>query len=183
MGKYMDYVILGLLCLNSLTAYDLNKAFKSSISLFYAASLGSIQSALKKLSKKDWISSLNEQQGGRSKRIYSPTENGRKAFNDWLSSSVPIEKVKDPALTRLFFLGLSQDDVPVTVIQNHLNSINADISKIKFLMEKANHSIREIKDPELKRIVKFQYFTLKYGIAFHQFNYDWYSKLLKDELS
>ena len=41
----MENVILGLLIIQSLTLYELNRAFKQGISMFYSASYGSLQVA------------------------------------------------------------------------------------------------------------------------------------------
>ncbi len=49
----MENVVLGLLIIQSLTLYDLNRAFKQGISLFYSASFGSLQIAVKNCLTRD----------------------------------------------------------------------------------------------------------------------------------
>ena len=49
----MEYVILGLLMLQPNSVYGIRKAFEQGISMFYSASLGSIQTAVKRLEDKD----------------------------------------------------------------------------------------------------------------------------------
>ena len=101
----MEFVILGLLALRGRTIYEIKKALAETISLFYSASFGSITSAVNKLLEKGWISVSELTEKGRHKRIYALTADGRTAFEGWLASPIPQEKVKDPALTRLFFMG------------------------------------------------------------------------------
>jgi len=50
----MENVILGLLMIQSLTLYELNQSFKQGISMFYSASFGSLQAAVKSLLSKGW---------------------------------------------------------------------------------------------------------------------------------
>lgn len=51
----MRFVILGLLLSGPLSLYDVHKHFTGSISLFYAASFGSIQRALKQAHAEGWV--------------------------------------------------------------------------------------------------------------------------------
>ena len=101
----MEFVILGLLLLKPRTLYELNKTLAEKISLFYSASFGSISSAINKLLEKGWIELREHIERGRNKKIYTITAAGQSAFHDWLNSAIAPEKVKEPALTRLFFLG------------------------------------------------------------------------------
>ena len=61
----MGNVILGLLMLSPMTLYELNKQFEAGVSLFYAASLGSIRSAVLGLLDKELVSITESVDNGR----------------------------------------------------------------------------------------------------------------------
>lgn len=103
----MEFVILGLLALRAMTVYEINKALSRGVSLFYCASFGSVNAAISKMLAKGWINGQEVIENGRNKRVFHLTPTGQRAFQDWLVSEIEAEKVKDPALTRLYFLGFS----------------------------------------------------------------------------
>ena len=105
----MGNVILGLLLLGPQTLYSLNKQFEQGISLFYRASYGSLQSALKSLLAKGHVTFVEGIEGGRNKKIYSITDAGRAAFFDWMGAPVASGDLEVLALSKLFFLGLLDD--------------------------------------------------------------------------
>ncbi len=94
----MEFVILGLLALRAMTVYEINKALKRGVSLFYSASFGSINAAIGRLLEKGWIFSDEKVENGRNKKIFHLMPAGREAFLDWLNSDIETEKVKDPGL-------------------------------------------------------------------------------------
>src|SRR5512139_1502134 len=102
----MEHVVLGLLMIQSLTIYGLNRAFKQGISLFYSASYGSLQTAVKNLLGKGWIVFEERVDHGRNKKVYSITEQGRRAFYEWMLEEIPANKLEVTALSKVFFLGL-----------------------------------------------------------------------------
>ncbi|HEU4324182.1 MAG TPA: PadR family transcriptional regulator [Roseiflexaceae bacterium] len=171
----MEYVILGLLMLREQSMYELNKALEETISLFYSASFGSISSALARLSEKGWIVAREQVEQGRNKKLYAPTPAGEAAFEEWLGSQIPGEKVKDPALTRLFFLGFLPPQGRVAVIEAHLASLEAQHASLELLERQAEAA--EI--PEARREqATFQRLTLRYGREYYAFSIGWYKQLL-----
>ena len=136
----MENVVLGLLIIQSLTLYELNQAFKQGISMFYSASYGSLQIAVKNLLSKGMIVFEEKVEKGRNKKIYSITENGRDAFFRWMFAEVPPNKLEVTALSKVFFLGL----IPgidqrkqivleilnkIELVQGELNEMNEEISR------------------------------------------------------
>ncbi len=98
-------VLLGFLMHQSMTGYDLKKAFSNSFSYFSGFSYGSIYPALKKMENQGLISKRIEiQDGAPNRKIYTITEAGRGAFLESLRTPLPPEWPKESILDEgLFF--------------------------------------------------------------------------------
>ncbi|WP_025025397.1 PadR family transcriptional regulator [Caldalkalibacillus mannanilyticus] len=64
----MEFVILGLLMIRQMSQYDIKKILQQKISPFFSPSLGSIQSALKKLMDNGHIELDEVVEGGRQQK-------------------------------------------------------------------------------------------------------------------
>lgn len=173
----MELIILGLLMTGERTLYELNKALSTNISLFYSASLGSISSALTKLQEKQWAVMRETVERGRNKKLFRITAAGEAAFRDWLASPIPAEKVREPALARLFFLGHLAPDERIAVIERHLSSLAALADTLAQLAEQGATLSAP---PELRDQAAFQWLTLRYGTEYYAFSIDWYRRLLQE---
>lgn len=172
----MEFVILGLLALHAMTVYEINKALERGVSLFYSASFGSINAAIGRLLKKGWVSGQETVENGRNKRIFHLTSAGRQAFQDWLASEIEAEKVKDPALTRLYFLGFSEPQERIRVLEAHIQNLRQVLGRLE-LIHQQNIGLQI--PPEFQTTAKFQLLTLQYGRDFYAFNIRWYEALLE----
>lgn len=172
----MEFVILGLLALRAMTVYELNKALERGVSLFYSASFGSINAAIAKMLEKGWISVQEMVENGRNKKVFHLTPAGKQAFQDWLVAEIEAEKVKDPALTRLYFMGFTAPAERIRVLEAHLVNLRQLLARLDFIQQQAT----ELQiGPELQTVVKFQLLTLQYGRDFYAFNIRWYENLLE----
>lgn len=172
----MEFVILGLLALRAMTVYEINKALERGVSLFYSASFGSINAAIGRLLEKGLISGLEKVENGRNKKIFHLTPSGREAFHDWLNSDIEAEKVKDPGLTRLYFMGLSPAQERIHVLEAHLEKLRRRLDLLSIIHQQS----ADIEAPPgLEDVRRFQMFTLDYGCAFYAFNITWYQNLLE----
>lgn len=107
-GKVMSlqYGILGLLSYAPMNGYNLKKLFTNSINYIWTASLSQIYRELGTLESKGFVSSVIEQQDERpDKKIYTITEDGKKAFIDWLHDfpEVLAAPKRDEFMLRVFF--------------------------------------------------------------------------------
>lgn len=173
----MEFIILGLLMGRERTLYDLNKLLKTNISLFYSASFGSISSALDKLLAKGQVAAREVVERGRNKRIFSITAAGEEAFHGWLASPIPGEKVREPALTRLFFFGYLPPQKRIAAIEQHLAVLEALAATLELLDQQSAEL------PVLagqRDLAAFQRLTLRYGRDYYAFSIAWYRRLLAD---
>ncbi len=171
----MEYVILGLLLLKPRSSYEIKKILEETISLFYSASFGSINSALEKLIAKQAITVEEQIEAGRFKKIYSLTPVGKIAFDQWLASAIPQEKVKEPALTRLFFMGFLTPNERIRLVREHLTSLQIVHAQLNSLLREREQTAV---DQHQQAIADFQWLTLEYGVAYYNFSINWYQQLL-----
>jgi DNA-binding PadR family transcriptional regulator len=172
----MENVILGLLIIHSLTLYELNAAFKQGISMFYSASYGSLQVAVRNLLKKNLIVFEAKVEQGRNKKIYTITEQGRQAFYQWMLAEVPVNKLEVTALSKVYFLGLIDDNEQrkhivqeilskIEQVEGELMGMNAQLSRMDI-------------PPAYQGIFRYQLRTLDYGLNAHRTAREWFEGLL-----
>jgi len=174
----MEYAVLGLLLINAMTIYEINSAFKQSMSLFYSASYGSLQSAVKKLEKKGYVSFVESVENGRNKKTFSITEGGAKAFFDWMQEDIPMSKLEVTALSKLHFLGLVANlDERKKIVKRITTALEAMIDEL----EEYDEEINAYQIPESYQTIFFyQAKTLEYGIMAHKAALEWFKKLLSE---
>lgn len=172
----MEYAVLGLLLIKAMTIYELNSAFRKSMSLFYSASYGSLQSAVKKLEKKGYVAYVESVENGRNKKTFSITEVGARAFFDWMQDDIPKSKLEVTALSKLHFLGLVADlDARKKIVARIMTALEEMITEL----EGYEKEIKGYQIPESYQTIFFyQAKTLEYGIMAHKAALEWFKKLL-----
>lgn len=171
----MEHVILGLLMLSPMTVYELNKAFEKGVSLFYSASLGSIQIALKKLLEKEYVVFNQVSEQGRVKKIYTITPSGRAAFYRWMFEADNQNKLETQLQAKVYFLDLvdnAQDQKEI--IANMITACKARLESLKTLEALENKT--PISD-EMKGLTAHRKTTFEFGVSSCLFMLDWLTKL------
>ena len=151
-------VLLGFLMKESMTGYDLKKAFSISFSFFSGLSYGSIYPALKKMENQGLISKrLEIQDGTPNRKIYTITEAGKGTFLDSLRSPFAFELPKSTFLMRLFFFAYLPPNERRALALKHLDSIE----QIREQLESARAQVEAHAD-------RFQYLCFQFGLRFYQ---------------
>jgi len=83
----LGYAILGLLTQEPRSGYDLRKVFVATPMGLFSDSPGAIYPALGRLERRGWIAAGPAPRGGRRRRVYAPTLDGRAALAEWVSQS------------------------------------------------------------------------------------------------
>jgi DNA-binding PadR family transcriptional regulator len=99
----VTWAVLGLLSRRELSGYDLKTAIDRAIRHFWAASYGQIYPELRRLEERGWITGIDAARGGRSRRVYRITSEGRAALVGWLHGRETRIELRDESLLRLFF--------------------------------------------------------------------------------
>ena len=199
----MDKIILGILMLHRMTAYELRNFIKNNFKSMYSDSLGSIQAALKKLFELEMVSFEELVEKGVNKKRYSITETGQEALIEWIKIPINTSKTKNYDFGKLFFMGYVSKKDQKTLIDKIILSLEEEYEALKKLKESidADEESEEIKNylladieykdriknldkgkeliENIKEISKFTLATLDYGIDVTAFNIEWFKKLKK----
>ncbi len=172
----MENIILGLLLLQSRTIYQLRKRISDGLNLMYSCSTGSIQAAIKKLLKSGYISVNGIVENGKLKKLYSITEEGEAQFNSWINSSIESNAVKNPELSKIYFMGFADRQTRVNSIANYINDLKKLYSDLDKICKEGESMSTRMQGND---ILFYQLQTAEYGRDFMRFNIDWYTRLLK----
>ena len=199
----MDKIILGILMLHRMTAYELRNFIKNNFKSMYSDSLGSIQAALKKLFELEMVTFEELVEKGVNKKRYSITETGREALIEWIKIPINTSKTKNYDFGKLFFMGYVSKKDQKTLIDKIILSLEEEYEALKKLKESidADEESEEIKNylltdieykeriknldkgkeliENIREISKFTLATLDYGIDVTAFNIEWFKKLKK----
>lgn len=174
----MENVVLGLLIIQPLTLYELNRAFKQGISMFYSASYGSLQTAVKNLLTKGLVVFEERVDKGRHKKVYTITPPGREAFYAWMLAETPVTKLEVTALAKVFFLGL----VPGVTQKKQI--VAEILAKIRLVQDQLGEMMADLSQlgvpAACQDVFKYQLLTLDYGLQAHAFARKWFRAVLND---
>lgn len=98
-----SYVILGLLCTQPWSAYDLAQQMERGWSDIWPRATRGIYDEPKKLQAHGHARSWGERTGRRTRTVYEATEHGRLAFRRWLAEPPPTPTFESEALVRVVF--------------------------------------------------------------------------------
>ncbi len=197
----MEYVILGLLLLRSMTAYEVRGQIRQHFQSICSDSLGTIQSVLKKLLQAGCVEQTEVSEKKLLKKYYHITAQGADYVSAWLQSPIDMGKTKNMDLAKLLFMGmvpklqrkalLAQSVEQMQAELAALHGIKAQIALAKekqavleYLQEnneKKNLLLSVSEAASLSQAVEdiafFEMAALDYGIASLEFHLDWFQKL------
>jgi DNA-binding PadR family transcriptional regulator len=146
--------------------------------MFYSASYGSLQTSVKNLLARGMIVYEQKVENGRTKKVYSITEQGRREFFQWMTAEIPENKLEVTALSKVFFLGLIEN---VETKREIIREIVRKIELAQVQLSEMDQQLNQYEVPEdFRDIFKYQMKTLDYGIQAHVFGREWFQALLDD---
>ena len=100
----MSYVVLGFVAwAGEATPYRLKQLVASSVGNFWTLQHAQLYTEPERLAKAGYLTEERER-GGRRRKVYSVTDKGRKALEDWRAEPTDaIPELRAPALLKLFF--------------------------------------------------------------------------------
>lgn len=166
----MRFLILGLLLDGPLSLYEIRRQFTAGISLFYAASLGGIQHALKALQADGLVAVAEPRASGRRTRPIAVTEAGRAAWRDWMTSPIEGTDPEPTMLARVYLLGsLPQGERPACLRVIRARIVDDAAALAALADEMANIEI----PPGSRDVARYRRATLDYGIRSHALALEW----------
>ena len=197
----MDKIILGILMLRRMTAYELRNTIRDNFKSMCSDSLGSIQVTLKKLLSLKMVTFEELVEKGINKKRYAITDIGEKVLMEWIKIPIDISKTKNIDMGKLLFMGYIPKNEQKNLINKIILSLEEEYSELKNLKESINFENERLgienyllTDTEyqeriknlnkknnvsknIKEVSKFTLATLDYGIDVVDFNIKWFKKL------
>lgn len=170
----MKQVILGLLLLQSMSLYDLHKAFLAGISLFYSASFGSIQRSLTQLVDEGLVVAEPAPGDPRGKKLHTITAAGRESWRAGMLAPLEGSNTETTMLARVYFLGLLDETDREAAVALLRNRITADLAGLRQVATELDAA--EV-PPQFAAPYAYQRATLDYGIRAHELAADWIAGL------
>lgn len=178
----MEYLILGLLLLSPMTGYELQQFIKKNLALICSHSAGSVQTALSKLEKEGKVTARESVEGKRRKKRFSITDQGRAAFSSWVAQPMQADRVKNMELSRLFFSGLARPEERLAAIRDYIRQMEETRGVLRAIQAQFQQMNPQELPPGIDwpQVLRFQGYTIAYGIAAAEFEIGWYSRLLHE---
>lgn len=178
----MEYLLLGLLMLSPMTGYQLQQFIKNNLALICSHSAGSVQTALNKLEKEGKITASETAEGKRRKKTFAITDAGRTAFSAWAAQPMQADKVKNMELSRLFFAGLAKPGQRTDAIRDYIRQMEETRGILCGIRARFQQMNPQELPPGIDwpQVLRFQGYTIEYGIAAADFEINWYSQLLRE---
>jgi len=192
----VEKLILGILMLKRLTVYEIRAVIKANFQSMCSDSLGSIQSAIKRLLEAEMVTFSEYVEKSVNKKRYSITEKGRKELIQWIQIPADISNSKNMELGKLLFMGMLSIEERSSLIDEIISKLEEDLDEL-FMIQSATTDEEKSKileywktDPKYygfvsensRQIVEYQYLTLQYGIDITKFNIEWFKSLKERNL-
>ena len=205
----MEHIILSLLLLKEMTIYEMRTYIQQNLSTVCSDSLGSIQTAIKKLLEKEYIDVNEYVDNNMLKKQYSVTEKGVFHFKEWIGTPMNIHKMKNMEEGKFFFLGMASKEKRIVFIRDYIRSLSTEYDKLCQIQQFVENTkdnviesnvIRLSKTPQLtekllsvseetklenviSNIYDYQIYMLEYGLCKLREDIAFYEKILKRELN
>ena len=169
--KKLDCVILGLLCHEDLTGYEIKNRIDTGLSLFWSASFGSIYPTLKELVRTGMAVSDTKKQE-RKKITYSITKQGRQYLKNWLQKPVAKDELHYETLLKLFFADAADTKTAIKHIENFETKIKYSLSLLKMAIKNLETNI-EGDTGDGSRTHLYYLLTAKFGAEVYETYLKW----------
>ena len=165
--KKLDCVILGLLCHEDLTGYEIKKRMDTSLKYFWGASYGSIYPTLSELANRGLVTKRDGADNGRTKLIYTITDEGKSYLVQWLKSPVEKDELRYETLLKLFF----GNEVGSLQTIAHIEAFRKKIEQELPYLLMAEQTLKKIENEDDTH--KYYLLTVMFGIKSYRAYLDW----------
>ncbi len=127
-----EFAILGLLAEAPRSGYDIKKEVEERLSHFWSESYGHIYPMLRRLHDSDFVAKEVERQEGRPDRyVYSLTEDGRRALEDWFAEPPAPPRPRNELLLRLFLGRHAQPEHLIRDIRMYRQAFEGTLARLR----------------------------------------------------
>ena len=170
--KKIDYVLLGILCHEDLTGYDIKKRLDTRLHFFWNASYGSIYPTLSRLEQLDMITSKRQDENGRERIVYSITNKGESYLRQWLRKPVIKDELRYETLLKLFF----GNEIEEQVSLSHIREFQKKIREELLVLESCVASLEQFPDDKTH---VYYLLTGRFGVETYKVYLKWCEEAIK----
>jgi DNA-binding PadR family transcriptional regulator len=170
--KPASYLILGMVHEGLRTGYAIKRTVDRSTRFFWAASLAQVYPELAALEAGGYLTSENQPQGARPRRVYRLTDKGSSALAAWLRSErMPDFEQRDEGLLRLFFADAIQLEEAIELVR-----------RLRRRAEEIDRDFRETILPLATKRARgrFPVITAREGADYYAWRAEWFRKIEKE---
>ncbi|MGL4736887.1 MAG: hypothetical protein ACRCW2_05470 [Cellulosilyticaceae bacterium] len=204
----MENIILSMLLIKNMTVYEMKVFIGKGLTTVCSDSLGSIQSAIKKLLDKGCIVVDEHRENNLIKKEYAITQKGVDQFGGWIEIPMNLEKIRNMEDGKFFFLGMAPNEVRVQSIKGYIESMKKEKEKLYAIARRceqtkeeavsthttriardealANHLLQASKGQTLHQVVEniydYQIYSLEYGLKRLEADLCFYEGVLQREM-
>jgi PadR family transcriptional regulator, regulatory protein AphA len=163
-----EHVLLGMISTQPSSGYDLKRRFATTPMGVYEPSSGALYPALDRLERRGLLRSeaLRPAAGGRPRRVYRLTADGRQAHLDWIREPVrPPTVAQDLGMHLLRFVMMA-DVLPPDEVLAFLTSLRAALAGFVTGLEQASAN------PDVAGNLAAR-LAVEHGLAVHRASLDW----------
>lgn len=158
----LKHAILGFLSFQSLSGYDLKKAFDGSVQHFWPANQSQIYRTLAALKKEGFVTQeVVEREDRLDKKLYHITEGGREELHQWLATPLPPDNIRIPFLIQLYFGGKLTDEEILGLLIHEIEAVTERLEGFKEMYQMYQGQIETHSQP---RAFFLSVLTLEFGL-------------------
>lgn len=203
----MEYIILSMLLCKAMTVYEIRNYIIKNLTTVCSNSLGSIQTAIKKMLSKGYIEVREYVENGLNKKKYSITDKGLSEYKNWVGTPINLSKMTNMEESKLFFLGIAPKEKRISFLTAMNKDLEGQLKALTAIKEFTLNAKEAIIDDNVRIISKetkyvdnllsvsnekdlktvllntydYQMELLEYSIERTKFDLSFYKNLLKKE--
>lgn len=167
----LKHAMLGFLSFQSLSGYDLKKAFDHSVQHFWPANQSQIYRTLAALREEGLVTQeVIEREDRLDKKLYHITEAGREELHRWLSTPLPPDDFRMPFLIQIYFGGKLTDEELLGLLDHEIQAVSERLAVFGEMYGMYQGKIDTAKD---QRAFFLSVLTLEVGMASDKLYLEW----------
>ncbi len=150
----MEYIILSMLLCKAMTVYEIRNYIIKNLTTVCSNSLGSIQTAIKKMLSKGYIEVREYVENGLNKKKYSITDKGLSEYKNWVGTPINLSKMTNMEESKLFFLGIAPKEKRISFLTAMNKDLEGQLKALTAIKESTLNAKEAIIDDNVRNISK-----------------------------
>lgn len=173
----LPHLLMGILNLEPLTGYDLNKHFELGPQNFWTVSQSQIYRALHRMEEDGWVTvEMIVQEGSPNKKIYRLTDTGHAELKKWLVKPLTDGKAWLPKMGQVFFGDAVARDEELQLLKTYVAYHETIYAELRIWYDSLQ---ADLDNPDLPQRLLFRIAPLERAMLHAQFEIEWYTKMMQ----